>query len=258
MPERKPLMAGNWKMNLSLDESAELVKAIGRAAADLKNIEVLVAPPFTALSVVKEAIGKAPILLAGQNMHWASEGAFTGEISSGMLLESGCTHVILGHSERRSLFGETDDMIAGKVESALEAGLIPIACIGETLDERESGRTFDVVQGQLEGSLKPLREHGSIPVSAVLAYEPVWAIGTGKTATPEQAQEVHRFIRQWIRENFDPHAADAVRILYGGSVKPENIKDLMSKPDIDGALVGGASLKSATFIPIMRFEESSA
>jgi triosephosphate isomerase len=258
MPERKPLMAGNWKMNLSLDESAELVKAIGRAAADLKNIEVLVAPPFTALSVVKEAIGKAPILLAGQNMHWASEGAFTGEISSGMLLESGCTHVILGHSERRSLFGETDDMIAGKVESALEAGLIPIACIGETLDERESGRTFDVVQGQLEGSLKPLREHGSIPVSAVLAYEPVWAIGTGKTATPEQAQEVHRFIRQWIRENFDANTADAVRILYGGSVKPENIKDLMSKPDIDGALVGGASLKSATFIPIMRFEESSA
>ena len=254
MVERKPLMAGNWKMNLSLDESAELVKAIGGAVADLKNIEVLVAPPFTALSVVKEAIGKAPILLAAQNMHWASEGTFTGEISSGMLLESGCTHVILGHSERRSLFGETDDMIARKVESALEAGLIPITCIGETLDERESGRTFDVVQGQLEGSLKPLRERGSMPTSAVLAYEPVWAIGTGKTATPEQAQEVHRFIRLWIRENFDTHAADAVRILYGGSVKPENIKDLMSKPDIDGALVGGASLKSATFIPIMRFQ----
>jgi triosephosphate isomerase len=258
MPERKPLMAGNWKMNLSLDESPELVKAIGRAVADLENIEVLVAPPFTALSVVKEAIGKAPILLAAQNMHWASEGAFTGEISSGMLLESGCTHVILGHSERRSLFGETDDMIARKVESALEAGLIPITCIGETLDERESGRTFDVVQGQLQGSLKPLRENGSMPTSAILAYEPVWAIGTGKTATPEQAQEVHLFIRQWIRENFDPQTAEAVRILYGGSVKPENVKELMSKPDIDGALVGGASLKSTTFLPIMRFEESSA
>ena len=258
MPERKPLMAGNWKMNLSLDESAELVTAIGRAAADLKEIEVLVAPAFTALAVVKEAIGKAPVFLAAQNMHWASEGAFTGEISSGMLLESGCTHVILGHSERRSLFGETDDLIARKVKAALEAGLIPIVCIGETLDEREQGRTFDVVKGQLDGSLKPLREHGSIPASTVLAYEPVWAIGTGKTATPEEAQEVHQFIRRWIRESFDPHTADAVRILYGGSVKPENIKELMSKPDIDGALVGGASLKSATFVPIIRFEETLA
>jgi triosephosphate isomerase len=251
-------MAGNWKMNLSLEESAELVTAIGPAAEDLKEIEVLVAPPFTALAAVKEAIGKAPVLLGAQNMHWASDGAFTGEISSGMLLESGCTHVILGHSERRSLFGETDDMIARKVQSALEAGLIPIVCIGETLDQREGGRTFDVVKGQLEGSLKPLREDGNMPPSTVLAYEPVWAIGTGKTATPEQAQEVHAFIRRWIREEFDADTADAVRILYGGSVKPENVKELMSKPDIDGALVGGASLKSAAFIPIIRFKQGSA
>ena len=258
MVERKPLMAGNWKMNLSLDESAELVKSIGRAVENLKGVEVLVAPPFTALSVVKEAIGKAPVLLAAQNMHWASEGAFTGEISAGMLLESGCTHVILGHSERRSLFGETDDMIARKVKAALEAGLVPIVCIGETLEEREGGRTFDVVRAQLDGSLKPLRENGSMRTSTVLAYEPVWAIGTGKTATPGQAQEVHRYIRRWIREEFDPNTAEAIRILYGGSVKPENVKELMSKPDIDGALVGGASLKSATFIPIMRFEEGSA
>jgi triosephosphate isomerase len=258
VPDRKPLMAGNWKMNLSLGESVELVKAIVQAVADLKEIEVLVAPPFTALSVVKEAIGKAPILLAAQNMHWASEGAFTGEISPKMLLESGCTHVILGHSERRTLFSETDDMIARKVEAALEFGLIPVVCIGETVDEREHGRTFDVVKGQLRGSLKPLRDKGSMPASTVLAYEPVWAIGTGKTATPEQAQEVHQFIRRWARENFDSGAADAVRILYGGSVKPDNIKDLMSKTDIDGVLVGGASLKSATFIPIIRFQDRSA
>ena len=258
MLERKPLMAGNWKMNLSLQESAELVTAIGRAVADLKNVDVLVAPPFTALSVVKEAIGKAPVLLGAQNMHWASEGAFTGEVSPGMLLESGCTHVILGHSERRGLFGETDDVTARKVKAALEAPLIPMVCIGETLDEREQGRTFDVVKGQLEGSLKPLLEDGSMPASTVLAYEPVWAIGTGRTATPEQAQEVHRFIRQWIGGNFDADTADAVRLLYGGSVKPENVRELMSKPDIDGALVGGASLKSATFVPILRFEGRSA
>jgi triosephosphate isomerase len=257
MPDRKPLMAGNWKMNLSLEESAELVKAIAKAITDLKGIDVLVAPPFTALSVVKEAIGKTPIFLAAQNMHWALEGAFTGETSPRMVLESGCTHVILGHSERRSLFGETDDMIARKVKAALEEGLIPVVCIGETLDERENGRTFDVVKGQLDGSLKPLRDDGNMPASTILAYEPVWAIGTGKTATPEQAQEVHRFIRRWIQENFDPDTADAVRILYGGSVKPDNIKDLMSKTDIDGVLVGGASLKSATFIPIIRFHELS-
>jgi triosephosphate isomerase len=251
-------MAGNWKMNLSLDEAAELVTAIAQAVTDLRGIEVLVAPPFTALLAVKEAIGDAPIFLAAQNMHWASEGAFTGEISPKMLLESGCTHVILGHSERRSLFGETDDFIARKVKAALAGGLIPIVCIGETLEERERGRTFDVVQGQLDGSLKPLQEEGKMAASTILAYEPVWAIGTGKTATPEQAQEVHQFIRRWIQENFDPDTADGVRILYGGSVKPDNIQELMAKTDIDGALVGGASLKSDAFIPIIRFREASA
>ena len=254
MPDRTPLIAGNWKMNLSLHESAELVKAIAEAVADLKGIDVLVAPPFTALAAVKEAIGPRAIFLAAQNMHWALEGAFTGEISPRMVLESGCTHVILGHSERRSLFGETDDMIARKVKAALGVGLVPMVCIGETLHEREQSRTFQVLKGQLDESLKPFRDAAKMPPAAILAYEPVWAIGTGKTATPEQAQEVHHFIRQWIQKNFDSDTATAVRILYGGSVKPENIGDLMSRSDIDGALVGGASLKSASFIPIIRFQ----
>lgn len=258
MSDRKPLIAGNWKMNLSLHESAELVKAIAEAVAELKEVDVLVAPPFTALAAVKEAIGHGAILLAAQNMHWELEGAFTGEISPRMVLESGCTHVILGHSERRSLFGETDDMIARKVKSALVVGLVPMVCIGETLDEREQGRTFEVVKGQLDESLKPFRDAAKMPVSTILAYEPVWAIGTGKTATPDQAQEVHHFIRQWIQDNFGSGAAGAVRILYGGSVKPENIGDLMSRSDIDGALVGGASLQSGSFIPIIRFHEGPA
>jgi triosephosphate isomerase len=187
-------------------------------------------------------------------MHWETKGAYTGEISGQMIKEAGCSHVILGHSERRSLFEERDETINQKVRAALEADLTPIVCIGEHLEEREAGKTFGVVSGQLEGSLACLREAKRMPSLLIIAYEPVWAIGTGRTATPEQAQEVHQLIRDWIGDHFGKETASQVRILYGGSVKPENIKELMSMPDIDGALVGGASLKAEAFIPIIRFQ----
>jgi triosephosphate isomerase len=243
-------------MNLNLDESADLVKTIAESISDLEGVDVLVAPPITSLSAVKRAIGHSNIFLAGQNMHWEPNGAYTGEISGQMLVEAGCTHVILGHSERRSHFKETSEMVDLKVKAAIKEGLIPIVCIGETLAEREDGQTFEVLKKQLEGSLKNYRSDKSMPVTTVLAYEPVWAIGTGRTATPEEAQEVHHFLREWIKENFDTDLANLIRILYGGSVKLDNIKDLMSRPDIDGALVGGASLKADSFIPIIRFNEN--
>lgn len=250
------MIAGNWKMNLTLEQSTSLVKTIAEECADLKGVEVLVAPPFTALSTVRKAIDGTAILLGAQNMHWELEGAYTGEVSPKMLIEAGCSYVILGHSERRNLFFETNKMINLKTSAAISSGLIPIVCIGETLDQRERGQTSEVIREQLEGSLKNLKERKNIPASTVLAYEPVWAIGTGKTATPEQAQEVHQFIRQWLDENFDPNTAEAIRILYGGSVNPGNIKELMSMPDIDGALVGGASLKADSFLAIILFQES--
>jgi triosephosphate isomerase len=186
-------------------------------------------------------------------MHWEKAGAYTGEVSAGMLLEAGCSHVILGHSERRSLFGETSDTVNRKSAAAVRAGLIPIVCIGETLEEREQGRTFEVVSLQMEESLKTFRGETVIPRSTLLAYEPVWAIGTGKTATPQQAQEVHRFVRQWMAKALGEEVATEVRILYGGSVKPDNIADLMAMPDIDGALVGGASLKAESFVSLLRY-----
>ena len=253
--ERKPLIAGNWKMNLDLDGAAALVKDIADSIAHLDEVDVLVAPPFTALHAVKQAIGNSRIFLSAQNMHWQMSGAFTGEISARMLQEIGCTHVILGHSERRALFKETSEQIDLKVKAAVALGLIPILCIGETLDQREAGQTFEVIEDQLDLSLKNFRANKSMPSSIVLAYEPVWAIGTGQTATPEQAQEVHRFIRNWIKSNFDAKTASQVRILYGGSVKPDNIRDLMSEADIDGALVGGASLKADSFVRLIRFQK---
>jgi triosephosphate isomerase (TIM) len=253
MTNRIPLIAGNWKMNLNIDQSTALVKAIAEGIKDISGVDVLVAPPFTNLYAVKQAIGKAGILLAAQNMHWEKEGAFTGEVSPGMLVDAGCSHVILGHSERRSLFKETDEMINSKVKASFLAGLTPIVCIGETLAERENGWTFDVIRNQLNGSLKFFMEEGRMPASAILAYEPVWAIGTGRTATPEQAQEVHLFIRNWIKDAFNKDTSEQVRILYGGSVKPDNASTLMRCPDIDGALVGGASLKPDLFMGIIRF-----
>ena len=255
MIERKPLIAGNWKMNLGLDEAIELVRTVAINISDFEGVESLVAPPFTALTAVKQAIGDSRIFLGAQNMCWEMSGAYTGEVSGSMLLESGCTHVILGHSERRTLFKETSETIDLKVKAAVLLGLIPILCIGEKLEEREAGQTFEVVKEQLDVSLHNFRDDQGMPPSTILAYEPVWAIGTGRTATPEQAQEVHRFIRQWIEKNFDTDTANQVRILYGGSVKPENVRDLMIKADIDGALVGGASLKADSFIKLIRFKE---
>jgi triosephosphate isomerase len=255
MTDRIPLIAGNWKMNLTLMEAASLVKSIRDGIQDLDGVDVLVAPPFTALSAVKGLIGDAKILLAAQNMHWEQSGAYTGEISPLMLLEAGCTHVILGHSERRMHFQETDEMIDLKANAAVQLGLTPIICIGETLQEREVDQTFEVLKKQLDGSLKGFIDRKTLPFSTILAYEPVWAIGTGRTATPDQAQEVHHFVREWIAESFSRESADLIRILYGGSVKPDNTKDLMSRQDIDGALVGGASLKADSFIPIIRSGE---
>lgn len=255
MSDRRPLMAGNWKMNLSPEEASNLVQAIVTGTRDLEAVDVLVAPPFTALPAVRQAIGRHRVFLAGQNMHWAPHGAYTGEISGRMLVEAGCTHVILGHSERRIHFNETSATINRKARAAVFMGLIPVVCIGETIEEREGGSTFDVIKEQLQESLRNFMKDETLPPHTVLAYEPVWAIGTGHTATPEQAQEVHRFIREWVKENFDEESANEVRILYGGSVKPENVKDLMSEPDIDGALVGGASLKADSFVPIARFQE---
>lgn len=254
MNQRKPFMAGNWKMNLNREESAELAGAIARQAPDPDRVDVLVAPPFTSIATVKEAVDGGCIFLGAQNVHWEPHGAFTGEISPPMLVEAGCTHVILGHSERRNLFGETDDMIDRKAESACKYGLTPIICIGEALKEREDNRTTEVIETQLRGSLRHFRKQKKLPPFVLLAYEPVWAIGTGKTATPEQAQEVHGEIRRWLAEQFDGNTAETVRILYGGSVKPDNIKELMAMPDVDGALVGGASLKASSFVSIMRFE----
>jgi triosephosphate isomerase len=253
MIKRRLLIAGNWKMNPSIDDSVSLAGKIAAGMDPLKGIDVLLAPPFTALSAVREAIKDSGIFLSAQNMHWETNGAFTGEISGTMLKETGCTHVIIGHSERRSLFHETNEMIDLKTKAASHLGLVPILCVGETLEQREGGQTFKVLKEQLDLSLNNYRSDGIMPSSTILAYEPVWAIGTGKTATPSQAQEVHRFIREWIETSFDSKTASQVRILYGGSVKPDNTADLMSREDIDGALVGGASLKPDSFLQIIRF-----
>ena len=255
MIERIPLIAGNWKMNLDVERSVQLVKDIKNSIGSLEGVQALVAPPFTALAAVRQAIGKSGIFLASQNMHWETDGAYTGEISGRMLQKTGCTHVILGHSERRSIFNETSEVIDLKVKAAVLLGLIPIVCVGETLEEREGGRAFEIIKKQLEASLHNFIADQLMLPSTILAYEPVWAIGTGKTATPEQAQEVHRFIREWIEENFNPGTAAQVRILYGGSVKPENIATLMSESDIDGALVGGASLNADSFLQLIHFKQ---
>ena len=255
MFERTPMIAGNWKMNLRHSEAVELVKTIAQGIKGVEGVDVLVAPPFTHLALIRQAIGNSKIFLAGQNMHWEMSGAYTGEISGRMLQEATCTHVILGHSERRMIFEETSEMIDLKVKAATFLGLIPILCVGETFEQREADQTFEVIQEQLDSSLHNFKADELMRPSTILAYEPVWAIGTGLTATPGQAQEVHRFIREWIEKTFNTGTAAQVRILYGGSVKPENIADLMSQPDIDGALVGGASLKGDSFVQIIRFKE---
>jgi len=215
---------------------------------------VLVAPPFTALAAIAEALRGSDVFLGAQNMHWEREGAFTGEVSPTMWKQVGCSHVILGHSERRHIFGESDDMVARKTRTAVDNGLTPILCVGETLPERESSLTLEVVERQLERALRALTPDEAS--HAVVAYEPVWAIGTGRTATPAQAQEVHAFIRKRLSATHGEPAAAALRILYGGSVKPDNVDGLMAEPDVDGALVGGACLKADSFLRIVHYQHA--
>jgi len=249
---RRPLIAGNWKMYTNLTEARELAESVVNAAADQADRDILLAPPFTALSTVAGVIKKsANVYLAGQNVAWEREGAFTGEISPLMLQEVGCSMAIIGHSERRHIFGEDDSMINRRVLGAKAFGLTPILCVGEQLEEREAGHTMTILEGQVRNGLKGVSVTSGADL--VLAYEPVWAIGTGKTASDDQAQEAHAFIRSLLADIFEKNIASQMRILYGGSVKAGNIDGLMTKPDIDGALVGGASLKAESFSRIIRF-----
>jgi triosephosphate isomerase (TIM) len=250
---RRAVIAGNWKMHGTVAESRALLRGLrARLAAHEPNREVVVAPPYTALRAAAEELRGSPIELAAQNVHWESGGAFTGEISAAMLLEAGCRWAIVGHSERRQLFGETDANVNRRARAALEAGLRPIVCLGETLAERQANRTMDVVRHQACAALLDLRPADI--QTLCIAYEPVWAIGTGQTATPDQAEEVHAELRRIVAEVADAQTAERLRILYGGSVKPDNIDSLMAEPDIDGALVGGASLEVESFARIVEFQ----
>ena len=246
---RTPFIAANWKMFKTVQEAVGFIKELRGLVKDWTDVEVVVAPPFTALHAVAEAARSSNIGVAGQNLHWEKEGAFTGEVSAGMLREAGAEYVIIGHSERRRLFQETDETVNRKTIAALAAALTPIVCIGETLEEREGNRTLEVLDRQIKQGLDGLT--GDQIASLVIAYEPVWAIGTGRNATPEQAGEAHAHIRTRIRQWFGGPAADQCHILYGGSVKPDNIHSLIVHPDVDGALVGGASLDLTGFTQIV-------
>lgn len=237
-------------MNHDLKASVELVRALAKGLP-ANAPEVIVAPPFTALTVVGQALQGTPILLAAQNLHWEAKGAFTGEVSAGQIKDAGCSAVIIGHSERRQYFGETDETVAKKLRAALGAGLTPIVCIGETLAQREEQKTWRVLEVQIKGALEGFRP--AELSGLVIAYEPVWAIGTGKTATPQQAQEAHLYARKMVARIHGEGLASATRILYGGSVTPDNVDALMSEADVDGALVGGASLKAESFLRIVGF-----
>ncbi|MFA5310973.1 MAG: triose-phosphate isomerase [Candidatus Omnitrophota bacterium] len=249
---RKTIIAGNWKMHKTIKEAIELSNGLKRELfkLDTQAVDVILCPPFTALSEVAEVISETGIKLGGQNLYWADEGAFTGEVSAKMLKDAGCDFTIIGHSERRQFFAETNENVNKKIKAALSAGLTPIVCIGERLEERETGKTFDILNDHLSGALAGLLAEEVLKI--VVAYEPVWAIGTGKTATPAQAQEVHKYIRDLLRKLYNQEVASEVRIQYGGSVKPENIAELMKQPDLDGALVGGASLKVESFSEIVK------
>jgi len=248
---RVPVIAGNWKMYKTAAEAAAFVRAFLPLVAGVRGVEIVLAPPYLSIGAVAQLVRGSGIGVASQNVHFADEGAFTGEVSTRMLMEAGATHCIIGHSERRQYYAETDDAAHRKVRAALAAGLVPILCVGEMLPDREAGRTFDVVGRQLAGGL--MEVPAAVASRVILAYEPVWAIGTGKTATPAQAQEVHAFLRGRLKGLWGG-AADAVRILYGGSVKPDNIAALMANDDIDGALVGGASLSPESFAKIVTFQ----
>jgi triosephosphate isomerase len=247
---RKPIIAGNWKLNKTPHEAIILADELKRQLVDVTGVDVVICPPFIDLTDVSDALVDHDIALGAQNVFWEDSGAYTGEISAPMLKDLRVTYVIIGHSERRQYFHETNETVNKRLRAVLKHGLTPIVCVGENLSQREANKTFDVVKDHCEGSLAGLSAVEMKKV--VLAYEPVWAIGTGKTATPDQAQEVHAFIRQLLAKNFDAETARGVRIQYGGSVTPENIAALISQPDIDGALVGGASLKAVSFAAIVK------
>jgi triosephosphate isomerase len=247
---RKPIIAGNWKMFKTISQAIELANGLKRTLFDVTTIDIVICPAFTALTEVYEVISETNIQLGAQDMHWENEGAFTGEVSGLMIKDTGADFVILGHSERRQYFGETNQSVNKKIKAALKYNLTPIVCVGENLIQREQNKTFEVVKEQMEECFFEIKKDEA--EKTIIAYEPVWAIGTGKTATPAQAQEVHRFIRNLLVKFYDEETASGVRIQYGGSVKPENAQDLISQEDIDGALVGGASLDLATFTAIIR------
>lgn len=253
MNQRIPLIAGNWKMYKNCVEALSAAKRLKELTSDCpKDREIMIAPAFTAIYPVSEELKNSGIKISGQNLYWIKEGAFTGEVSADMLKSAGCEYVIIGHSERRQIFGETDNDTNSKIKAAIEYGLKPVFCIGETESEMESKKTFIILDRQLENGLK------NIPVSGVnsivIAYEPVWAIGTGKTATPDTAQEIHKWIRNFLEKKYGESIAKASRIIYGGSVKPDNISGLMCHDDIDGVLVGGASLDPESFSRIVNYK----
>ncbi len=248
---RRPVIAGNWKMYKTQAETRAFFAALKPLVAGSTHCDIVVAPPYTALAAAVAAVRGSAISIAAQDVHWEKEGAFTGEVSTKMLVEAGCRDVIIGHSERRQYFGETDEAVHKKLKAALEADLVPIVCVGETLKEREAGQTETVLNRQFRGGFSTLT--GAEFSRIIIAYEPVWAIGTGRTATPEMAAEAHRFLRQLAAAGFTPERAAGLRILYGGSVKPDNIKGLMAQVEIDGALVGGASLDAQSFASIVNF-----
>ena len=250
---RLPFIAGNWKMNKTVPEAVELVRELKGSLSGAEEVEVAVAPAFTALYAVQKELQGSFIQLAAQNVFWEEKGAYTGEISPLMLKDLGCRYAIIGHSERRQFFGEKDETVNRRIRAALSHGLRPIFCIGETLKEREEGKTVSIVESQLEAGLRGIE--GSQMERMVIAYEPVWAIGTGKTASPGQAEEVHGSIRQKLGKLYGHEIAEKIRIQYGGSVTPENVNGLMSQKNIDGALVGGASLEAESFSRIVRFRQ---
>ena len=247
---RRPIIAGNWKLNKTIREAIDLVTQLKRLVSNTDGMDVVVCPPYTALSEVSEVLTESGIRVGAQDIYWEEKGAFTGEVSAGLVKEAGADFVIVGHSERRQFFHETHDTVNKKTKAALAYQLTPIVCVGETLAEREAGKTFEVLEAQVKGAFARLtaEEMGKL----VAAYEPVWAIGTGKVATPAEAEEAHGFIRKEIAGMFGEKVAQNLRIQYGGSVKPENIAELMREPDIDGALVGGASLDAASFAGIVK------
>ena len=250
MTMRPPIIAGNWKLNNTISEAVELTSKLKDLLAPTNNVDIVVAPPFTALDAVNKVIRDTNIALAAQDVYWENSGAFTGEVSVPMLKDTGCEYIIVGHSERRQFFKETNENVNQKVNAVLSHGLKPIICVGEQLDDREAGRTEAVIQDHVSGAIENLSSDAVL--SSIIAYEPVWAIGTGKTATPKQAQEVHNYIRTLLMETYSAEIASQVRIQYGGSVKPENAAELMTQPDVDGALVGGASLQAESFTRIVQ------